>query len=177
MLIICSFKITQKRTTKFGNFINHNMFFSHLMNTCIFVNIICSCNSSWIKHHMVSNHLWTTLLSQNNTTKKCGWSSLIHVQWTNELIASPPSLNHWDQWIHSKFNEITWHTRTHFVVMQIYFHLLLDATNHWMTWLHFSFSLSSKLAIVISHNCICNLKQFCNHICNNSLLVTWCHGE
>jgi len=48
-------------TAKFSNFMNHNIFSSHL-NTCAFVNIICSHNSSQIKHEMVFSHLWDIIL-------------------------------------------------------------------------------------------------------------------
>ncbi len=36
-----------------------------------------------------------------------------------------------DQWIHSKSNEITWRTRTHFVVVQVPSNLMWWNYNHW----------------------------------------------
>jgi hypothetical protein len=64
--LYCAFNhfFTQEKriqTTKSNHFISYNIFSSHL-HTCMFATMISNHNSSWIKCHMVTNHLWTTSL-------------------------------------------------------------------------------------------------------------------
>jgi len=54
-----------------------------------------------------------------HTITKCGCNSLIPIHYISEFITSPLGPNHYNQWIHSKFSEITWCTRTPFVVMSL----------------------------------------------------------
>jgi hypothetical protein len=77
-LTIFSFKIINwKKFRPASPLISSTITYSSHVNTCPFATLTYSYNSSWIKCHMVSNRLWTTLIVVKTIKfSHCVWSPM-----------------------------------------------------------------------------------------------------